>query len=151
MTRNYPEIIFFGRECPQMPANCHKCQIDLTDYIKKASPLWGLNPNVRIGFNKPERSVNVTLLFLRCRQISCFWRQTDSMRSYAPACKFGSRHCSHTAPNELGRSQRFGFERTFVGKSLTRREANGLPRHPSSVFFSVLSYREGELPVAVRR
>ena len=30
LARNYPD--FF----PQMPANCHKCQIDLTDYIKKS-------------------------------------------------------------------------------------------------------------------
>ena len=33
------------------------------------------------------------------------------------------------------RRERFGFERTFVGESLTRREANGLPRHPCTVYF----------------
>lgn len=37
LSRNY----FFERECPQMPANCHKCQIDLTDYIKKSIDPWG--------------------------------------------------------------------------------------------------------------
>ena len=39
----------------------------------------------------------------------------------------------------MTRSQRFGFERTFVGESLTRREANGLSVLSTKPFASSLN------------
>ena len=39
----------------------------------------------------------------------------------------------------MERSQRFGFERTFVGESLTRREANGLSVLSTKPFTSSLN------------
>ena len=39
----------------------------------------------------------------------------------------------------MARSQRFGFERTFVGVSLTRREANGLSVPTTKPFTSSLN------------
>ena len=73
---------------------------------RKQHPLRGINPNDRIWFNKPARSISMTLLFFLCRQISCFWRRTASkIHNSSEILKFADSEAEKAPPARATRQR----------------------------------------------